>query len=67
MIGTAVRYSPKKLSKQYYQRFFIKKNVFNGTEGRPKLEQRQNKNDTISSISKLILKLPLFFTARIGE
>ena len=31
------------------------------------LEQRQNKNDTIWSMSKLILKLPLFFTARIGE
>ena len=31
------------------------------------LEQRQNKNDTISSISKSILKLPPFFTARIGD
>ena len=30
-------------------------------------EQRQNKNDTIWSISKLFLKLPPFFTARIGE
>ena len=31
------------------------------------LEQRQNKNGTIWSISKLILKLPLFFTTCIGE
>ena len=31
------------------------------------LEQRQSKNDAIWSKSKLILKLPPFFTARIGE
>ena len=31
------------------------------------LERRRNKNDTIWSISKSILKLPPFFTARIGE
>ena len=31
------------------------------------LKQRQNKNDTIWSIIKLILKLPPFFTARVGE
>ena len=31
------------------------------------LEQRQNKKDTIWSISKSILKLPPFFNAGIGE
>ena len=31
------------------------------------LKQRKNKNDTIWSISKLILKLPPFFSTRIGE
>ena len=30
------------------------------------LEQRKDKNDNIWSISKLILRLPPFFTARIG-